>query len=180
MGIRLSDNGKIKRYDIYANGKKLVSTTLNVFTVYGLTSGKNYAFTVVAVDDAGNESAPSNQVTNTGQIKPAVPSAFAVATINSGTLKLTWTDNSTNETGFELQRSKALAGPYVAIATTLHDVRSYSDSNLTPSTRYYYNLRSVSLTGESAFLTASGTTATSNVTPPPSCLLYTSPSPRDS
>jgi hypothetical protein len=315
-----TDNGKIKRYDIYADGKKLYSTTTNFFTVYGLAKARNYAFTVVAVDDAGNESAPSNQVigfthqqgvtyyyyngsyttlpnfsaltpaktgttdtiisapsfrtqsdnyairyeaniyiqdvanytfelrsdagsklyldvpysssatplinndgvhssaAKTGTIKltkgyhkiivtyfettgvedlqlywsndvglvreriykgfftpvayqaptpPAAPASLVATTINSGAIKLTWADNSTNETGFELQRSTTLAGPYQAIATTSHDVREYLDSNLAAATRYYYKVRSVALTGESQYITASGTTATSSVTPAP-------------
>jgi fibronectin type 3 domain-containing protein len=58
-----TDNIGVKRYDIYANGTKMFSTTKTYHTVMGLDSDKWYSFTVVAVDAAGNESAPSSQVT---------------------------------------------------------------------------------------------------------------------
>jgi pimeloyl-ACP methyl ester carboxylesterase len=58
-----SDNGGIKRYDIYANGTKMFSTVNTSFTVYNLDSLKTYNFIVKAVDNSENPSQPSNQVT---------------------------------------------------------------------------------------------------------------------
>lgn len=57
-----SDNVGVRRYDIYVNGVKFNSTTSTSFTVRGLDSLKYYAFTVKAVDEAGNTSAPSAQL----------------------------------------------------------------------------------------------------------------------
>jgi dienelactone hydrolase len=56
------DNIGIKRYDIYINGIKHYSTTGTSYTVRGLDSLTTYAFTIRAVDSAGNQSAPSAQV----------------------------------------------------------------------------------------------------------------------
>jgi predicted esterase len=53
----------IKRYDIYANGTKMFSTTATTFNVINLDSLKSYAFTIKAVDNSGNVSPSSNQVT---------------------------------------------------------------------------------------------------------------------
>jgi chitodextrinase/poly(3-hydroxybutyrate) depolymerase len=58
-----TDNGGIKRYDIYVNGVKLYSTTGTRFNVTRLDSLKSYTFVVKAVDNSENASAPSNQVT---------------------------------------------------------------------------------------------------------------------
>jgi fibronectin type 3 domain-containing protein len=58
-----TDNAGIRRYDIYANGKKMFSTTATTFNVSNLDSLTSYSFTVKAVDNSNNESAPSNQVT---------------------------------------------------------------------------------------------------------------------
>ena len=57
-----SDNVGIGRYDIYANGAKLYSTTNLYFTVGNLDSLKSYTFVVKAIDKAGNPSPSSNQV----------------------------------------------------------------------------------------------------------------------
>lgn len=58
-----TDVDGIKRYDIYANGAKMFSTTSTSFNVFNLDSLKTYAFTVKAVDNNNNESPASNQVT---------------------------------------------------------------------------------------------------------------------
>jgi hypothetical protein len=57
-----TDNVGIGRYDIYANGQKMYSTTGLSFTVGNLDSLVPYTFFVKAVDKAGNQSTNSNQV----------------------------------------------------------------------------------------------------------------------
>jgi hypothetical protein len=54
-------------------------------------------------------------------------------------LKLTWTDNSNNEDGFEIERRTATA--FTRIAVVGVDINSYSDSNLTGGTKYCYRVR---------------------------------------
>jgi fibronectin type 3 domain-containing protein len=58
-----TDNGSIKRYDIYANNVKVFSTTATTFNVFNLDSLTSYSFIVKAVDNNDNVSPPSNQVT---------------------------------------------------------------------------------------------------------------------
>lgn len=57
-----TDDDGIKRYDIYANGVKMFSTTATAFNVINLDSLKTYNFIVKAVDNNNNESPASNQV----------------------------------------------------------------------------------------------------------------------
>ena len=57
-----TDNVGIARYDIYANGAKMYSTSNLSFTVGNLDSLTSYTFVVKAVDKAGNVSPSSNQV----------------------------------------------------------------------------------------------------------------------
>lgn len=57
-----TDNEGVDHYDIYANGTKLFSVAGTSFTVVNLDSLTSYAFTVKAVDKAGNTSPPSAQV----------------------------------------------------------------------------------------------------------------------
>jgi hypothetical protein len=61
---------------------------------------------------------------------------------------LSWTDNSTNETGFKIER-KTGAGNYTLIATVNTDIISYSDLGLTPNTTYTYRVYSYNATGNS-------------------------------
>lgn len=90
---------------------------------------------------------------------PAAPTNLAVPsgprTFNS--LQLTWTDASSNETGFEIYRSpNTTASNFRIVHTTAANVTSYTDGGLTPNTRYYYRVRAVNAEG------ASGYTSTAN------------------
>jgi predicted esterase len=58
-----TDDVGVIKYDIYVDGKKAYSTEENYFTVFNLTQGQTYTFTVKARDFAGNVSPFSNQVT---------------------------------------------------------------------------------------------------------------------
>lgn len=58
-----SDNGSIKRYDIYANNVKVFSTNATTFNVFNLDSLTSYTFVIRSVDNNDNVSPPSNQVT---------------------------------------------------------------------------------------------------------------------
>lgn len=58
-----TDNGSIKRYDIYANNVKVFSTNATFFNVVNLDSLTSYTFVVRAIDNNDNVSPASNQVT---------------------------------------------------------------------------------------------------------------------
>ena len=64
-------------------------------------------------------------------------------------IKLTWTDNSNNETGFEIYRSTSAAGPFQIVATANTNTTSYTDSSLSASTTYYYQVNAVNAYGSS-------------------------------
>ena len=60
-----------------------------------------------------------------------------VAVGSPSSVKLSWSSVS-GVSGYEIRRSTAANGTYSAIKTTLS--RSYTDSNLTPNTTYYYQV----------------------------------------
>jgi hypothetical protein len=74
---------------------------------------------------------------------------------------LTWTDNSTNETGFRIERAAGLNATqgFVEIATVGAGVTSYVDAGLPNATAYSYRLRAYNAAGNSGYSNvASGTT----------------------
>jgi len=69
---------------------------------------------------------------------------------NGAQLLLTWTDNSSNETGFLIERA-ANGGSFSQVVSTVSNVTSYTDSNLADSTDYSYRIRAYSGTLFSAY-----------------------------
>jgi Divergent InlB B-repeat domain len=64
---------------------------------------------------------------------------------------LTWSDNSTNEAGFYIERRVGMSGTYQQIASTGANSTSYTDPNLTSSTTYCYRVRAFDASGTSAY-----------------------------
>src|SRR5439155_18474849 len=68
----------------------------------GASPGTSYSFRVSATNAVG-DSAVSTTATATTPAAPAAPSSLSATAAANGTqVDLTWTDNSTNETGFKV------------------------------------------------------------------------------
>ncbi len=96
-------------------------------------------------------SCSTNTDTNGNSVTTVVPASTSnlVGTVVSTTeLNLSWTDNSTNETGFKIER-KTGAGSYVVVASTTTDISTYSDTGLTPGATYTYRVYSYNAVGNS-------------------------------
>jgi uncharacterized protein (TIGR02145 family) len=108
--------------------KKIISLILGIALVYGCST---------STDGNGNTTAVP------------VPPSNLTGTVSSSTqINLSWTDNSTNETGFKIER-KTGTGTYAVVGSTATDVTTYSDTGLTPSTTYTYRVYSYNSGGNS-------------------------------
>jgi hypothetical protein len=85
---------------------------------------------------------------STGNAPPGAPSDLRALTMSASEIDLSWIDNSSNEDGFQIERS--LDGiNWDPIATVGVDVTSFLDTNLTPSTTYYYLVQAFNSHGSS-------------------------------
>jgi hypothetical protein len=125
----------------------------------GLTGSTTYYYRVQATNAAGS-SAWSNtaNATTTGGL-PNAPSNLVAKSGSCRTIVLTWVDNSTNETSFELSRSLTLNGSYTNIATLPSNTTTYTNTGLTLGKKYYYKVRSVNSTGNSSWSNTASATA---------------------
>ena len=89
---------------------------------------------------------------------PLAPSNLTAAAVSTSQINLAWTDNSTNETGFKIERATTLAGLYTLIATTAANTTTYNNTGLTAGTQYFYRVSATNAIGDSATITANATT----------------------
>jgi len=88
------------------------------------------------------------------------PSDLSATTASSSEIDLSWTDNSSNESGFKIERKTESGGAYAEIDTVGAGVISYSSTGLTASTAYYYRVRAYNSNGNSSY--SSDTSATTS------------------
>ena len=99
---------------------------------------------------------------------PAAPSALSATTVSSSAINLAWTDNSNNETGFEVQRCAGVScTSFGIVATTAAGATSYGDTNLAASTTYSYRVRALSGAGPSGYSNTATATTSASQQPPP-------------
>ncbi|HET6410921.1 MAG TPA: fibronectin type III domain-containing protein [Anaeromyxobacter sp.] len=96
-------------------------------------------------------------------VPPSAPTNLVATAASSSTINLTWTSNSTNETGFYVERapdSGGRAGTFVLVGSVGAGETTYPDTGLTASTIYWYRVRAFNASGDSAYTnTASATTS---------------------
>ncbi|HOB15677.1 MAG TPA: fibronectin type III domain-containing protein [Defluviitoga sp.] len=69
---------------------------------------------------------------------------------SSTEIKVTWKDDSDNETGFKIER-KTDSTDWSEIKTVETNVTEYTDTDLAPNTKYYYRVKAYNKVGESGY-----------------------------
>lgn len=139
------------------------------YTDTGLSAGQGYVYRVCAYNTAGN-SAYSNEATGWTQsvalTAPSAPSGLTARAISSSRIDLAWTDNSSNESGFRVERrlSASMTATFAEIALVGPGVTTYASTGLSASTGYEYRVRAYNTAGNSAYSnTASATTSAADL-----------------
>lgn len=120
-----------------------------------LTDGTTYYYRVYPYNDDGNSSY-SNEVFATTTLP--VPSSFLATANSSSQINLTWTDNSTSEVGFKIERATTTCSGFLPIHTTVSNVTSYSDEGLVQNTLYCYRVYAFNNNTSSSYSSESSAT----------------------
>lgn len=117
-------------------------------------------------------SSSSSSLNSSTQSIPEAPTNLIATVLSSTEIHLAWVDNSTNETGFKVERSMtAEFSGFISVSTPAHSsggVADFFDSNLVPDTTYYYRIRANNMSGDSdATPSVSATTSRPPVGNPP-------------
>src|SRR5438552_159696 len=99
-----------------------------------------YTYQVRAANNLG-ASAYTNAVSiTTAQAPPAAPTGLKVIGFSYNKVSLTWTDNSGNETAFEIYR-KSGTGTYTLVGLAAPNSPFFQDTTVSPTTTYTYEVR---------------------------------------
>lgn len=117
--------------------------------------------------DVVTSSQPSNTVSVslnlTAVSGPAAPSNLTARAAAATRIDLTWNDNSSSETLFEIER-KTGSGAFAPLASVAAGVTTHSDVTVAAGTAYVYRVRSGNADGQSAY--SNEAAATTPVSPP--------------
>ncbi len=136
------DNFEIQRSTSSTTGFTSISTTLpgtqNYYENTPPLRNTIYYYKVRAKNDCGDWGTFSSVVSGKTPSVPTAPSNFNSSIVNN-TIHLTWTDNSSNETGFLLKRSNVTSGVVteyeLAAGTT-----SFNDDDVELCVAYVYKI----------------------------------------
>ncbi|MEV4575858.1 fibronectin type III domain-containing protein [Nonomuraea jabiensis] len=148
-------------YNVYreqgATDPQLGQSTTNSITLTGLTANTQYQVYVRARDGAGNLSGDSQPVTFTTTAgggdtsPPTAPAGLAASATTSTGTTLSWTASTddTGVAGYDILRAPGASGGTFTQAGT-SATTSFSDTGLTPSTTYRYQVRARDAAGNTS------------------------------
>jgi hypothetical protein len=120
----------------------------------GVNEGTTYQYRVRACNAAGCSALASSNSVTTPATVPAAPSSLTGAALSPTQVQLGWSDNSGNETHFQLQRRVRNSGiwtSYALLASPAANATAYLDAAVSAGTTYRYRVRACNGTTCSAW-----------------------------
>ncbi len=165
--IRTSDNTIYRTYSV-GDGPRGVAAPCNGNFAYVVNQGDG-SISRIDLDDDKVEEYVADQLDEAysmgafiGDTQPDKPSSLGAETEDDNTINLTWTDNSDDESGFKIERSRDDEDGYSQIATVSAGTQSYEDNNLSSDTVYYYRVRAYKEASDSDYCASANATTDPN------------------
>jgi hypothetical protein len=128
-----------------------VGANVTTYQNSGLLATRTYYYRVRAYNGSGN-SAYSNEVIAVSSLTvPRTPGGVTAKAVDEKQINLSWSDNSTDEFGFCIDRKTGDNGIWAELARVGENVTTYVDTSCSAATGYYYRLRSYNSNGYSNY-----------------------------
>jgi hypothetical protein len=117
-------------------------------TPVAVSEGVRYYYQVTAFKASPAQTSPAAAAQAiTPLVTPAAPAAVAVS---GAQINLSWSDNSSNETGYKVEWSPNGSSGWAVVTTTAANVQSAQHTGRTEATTYYYRITTVNTVAQSA------------------------------
>lgn len=124
-------------------------------SVFRSTAGTSLPGRIKGTGWSWDATAPFNIIV-VSHTPPEAPTGLSSLAISHAQIDLSWTDNSWNETGFEIEQSvSGSGGPFAPLATVPAGTQTYTSDNLNGDHEYCYQVRAVNGFGSSDWTTVS-------------------------
>nr|MDP0503435.1 fibronectin type III domain-containing protein [Verrucomicrobiota bacterium JB025] len=130
------------------------------FTNTGLSAGTTYYYRVQAVNGttSGDLSGQVNATTRYSDSSPYLSYSVTATVLSPTTVTVSWTDGSTNEDGFKIERTIYGAAAWTTLASVPYNTESFTDTTAVPDTKYTYRVAAFNSVGNSSYRSATVTT----------------------
>lgn len=129
------ENSSYTYFDSYTKGKLITNS---------VTSNQSVTLTATYVYGGVTKSGTKTITVKDSVTKPSAPSNLKATALSSSSIKITWTDSSNNETGFNVWRWTT---QWTLIGKVTANTTNYTDNGLTSKTTYYYIVQSYNSAG---------------------------------
>lgn len=129
-------------------------------------------FFLLSACGSGDSADDTDTNSTTAASIPNAPSILILQVEGDTQINLSWSDNSTDEDNFVVERKIGAGGTFGAIATLSADTTTHSDNGLSPGTTYYYRVMASNSAGDSDYCTEVSTTTTASVSVVPNIEIW--------
>ncbi|MGE5614746.1 MAG: fibronectin type III domain-containing protein [Bacillota bacterium] len=140
--LRLFSDGTFKEIAM------LPYTEVSYSDLITVTPGSTYTYRVRAYE-SGSSTSEAAEASITPSL-PNKPTSLFANVVSASAIRLDWTDNSDNESGFKIERLTD-AGVFTEIDTTGPNVTTYTDGTVTAGHMYIYRIRAYNGLGNSDY-----------------------------
>jgi len=140
---------QVERSQDGTNWSRVASLAANTTRLQntGLAANTQYYYRVRATSASGNspysESVFAKTLAAASTTRPAAPSKLTAAPASSNQVNLAWQDNSSNETGFRIERYHRTSGRWLLLAQVGANVTGHLDTTVSGGQTYYYRVQAL-------------------------------------